>query len=406
MKLTRREWMRSSAALGLTAAFVASPVWRAAQAAVNMPIGVGTHTNGGPLVLYMQEHGLIEAASKELGVDVMPEFQDFQALLRMLQGIAAGQLQYGMLGSTPNIRLLATPEPAIPIAIGGGGLDFPVQVKPDSPIRSMEDVRGKTVLTIVGSDLHLEWVNMLRAYFGTDDDGELGITTKNITAVTELYEPQEGIDVMVGLNPGSFGAQERGVLETLITNYGTTGIHYDGPEGKGAGHELAWFKNTPYYPEAFYPHRIWWVVRRQFLEEQPDAVTAFLAANHRAAKALTAMSPAEVVELVGNHWPESASLDAKKDVVDVTLWRNRGWCWITEGDAETLVGLSKVKAIFETELTPDLVKSIMTQGADVTKRAYELVGSDPAREVIVDADASDVRGRPQWEAADWTLEPL
>lgn len=402
MSLTRREYLRSSAALGLTAAIAATPFGKQALAATKMPIGVGTHTNGGPLVLYMQEHGLIEKASAEVGIDLMPEFQDFQALLRMLQGVAAGQLQYGMLGSTPNIRLLATPDPAVPIAIAGGGLDFPVQVRPDSNIRNMEDIRGKTVLTIVGSDLHLQWVNMVKAYFGTEDTNEVGIKMKNITAVTELFEQQDGVDVTVGLNPGSFGAQERGVLETLITNYGTTGKHYKGDEGEGAGHTLSWFNKAQYAPEAFYPHRIWWVVRKQFLDEQPDAVTAFLIANQRAAADLKKMSQEDVVKLVGDHWPKSASVDAKKDVVDVTLWYRRGWTWITEGDAETLVGLSKVKRIFESELTRDHVKSVLAQGAAVTRKAYEVSGSRPAQDVFLDSSA-DVRGLPQWDASKWTL---
>ncbi len=401
MTMNRRDLMRTSAALGLISAFAAPRALAAGK--IEMPIGVGTHTNGGPLVVYMQEKGLIEKASKAAGVDVAPEFQDFQALLRMLQGVAAGQLQYGMLGSTPLIRLLATPNPTIPIAIAGGGLDFPVQVPPDSPIRNMEDMRGKTVLTIVGSDLHLQWVNMLKAYFDTSDAKGLDITMRNITAVTELFEPQSGIDAVVGLNPGSFGAEERGVLSTLMTNYGTTGKHYDGPEGKGEGHTLSWFKKTPFAPEAFYPHRIWWAVRQQFLEEAPEAVTAFLVANHQAAEALSEMEPAQVTEIIGSHWPKSASVDAKNAVVDVTLWYRRGWSWITEGDAATLVGLSQEPEIFETALTADQVKATLERGAGATQTAYSQVGSKPETEVFTDPSAGDVRGLPQWQITEWSL---
>ncbi|MHA3979199.1 ABC transporter substrate-binding protein [Halovulum sp. GXIMD14794] len=401
MNMSRRNLVRSSAALGLLSAF-ASPK-ALAQGTVEMPIGVGTHTNGGPLVIYMQEHGLIEKASEAIGIDVAPEFQDFQALLRMLQGVAAGQLQYGMLGSTPAIRLLATPNPAVPIAIAGGGLDFPVQVKPDSDIRNMEDMRGKTVLTIVGSDLHLQWVNMLKAYFGTSDAAELDITMRNITAVTELFEAQDNIDAVVGLNPGSFGAEERGVLETLITNYGTTGKHYDGPEGSGAGHVLDWFSQAQFAPEAFYPHRIWWAVRQQFLDAHPEAVTAFLVANQQATQALAAMAPGEVTEIIGDHWPQSASVDARNAVVDVTLWYRRGWSWITEGDARTLVGLSEEKEIFETPLSADLVKTILQRGAAAAEAAYAQAGDVPANDVFTDPKATDVRGQPQWQIADWSL---
>ncbi len=401
MRMTRRDAVRTSAALGLVAAF-ASP--RAlAQGRIEMPIGVGTHTNGGPLVVYMQERGLIEKASEAAGIDVAPEFQDFQALLRMLQAVAAGQLQYGMLGSTPLIRLLATPDPAAPIAIAGGGLDFPVQVKPDSPIRNMEDMRGKTVLTIVGSDLHLEWALMLKAYFGSSDADAVDITMRNITAVTELFEPQDGVDAVVGLNPGSFGAEERGLLETLITNYGTTGKHYSGPEGEGAGHTLSWFSNAAFAPEAFYPHRIWWAVRSQFMREHPEAVTAFLVANHQAAADLSAMDPGAVVEIIGEHWPQSASVDARKDVVEATLWYRRGWSWITEGDARTLVGLSEEPEIFETALDAALVTGILGAAAAVTGAAYEAVANAPDMATITDADAGDVRGLPQWRAEAWAL---
>ncbi|WP_421907519.1 ABC transporter substrate-binding protein [Mameliella sp.] len=401
MSPTRRELIRQGAALGLLSGLL--PARAFSQGTVEMPIGVGTHTNGGPLVIYMQEHGLIEKASEAIGIDVAPEFQDFQALLRMLQGVAAGQLQYGMLGSTPLIRLLATPNPAVPIAIAGGGLDFPVQVPPDSDIRTMEDMRGKTVLTIVGSDLHLQWVNMLKAHFGTSDASEVDIKMKNITAVTELREAQPGIDAVVGLNPGSFGAEERGVLETLITNYGTTGKHYDGPEGSGAGHRLDWFSNAQFAPEAFYPHRIWWAVRQQFMEEHPEAVTAFLAANQQATAELAAMEPGKVTGIIGNHWPQSASVEARNAVVDVTLWYRRGWSWITEGDARTLVGLSEEPEIFETPLDADLVKRILSSGADVTRAAYEQSGSVPEAVVFTDPDAMDVRGLPQWQIDSWSL---
>jgi ABC-type nitrate/sulfonate/bicarbonate transport system substrate-binding protein len=403
MSWSRREVIRSSVALGFLAGLGCLRPLSAAATTLKMPIGVGLNTNGGPLVMQMQREGLIEAAAKAVGLDVQPEFQDFQALLRMLQGIAAGQLQYGMLGSTPNIRLLATPEPAIPIALAGGGADFPLQVNAGSPIHDLDGLKGKTVLTLVGSDLHLTFINMLRAYFGNENVKELGITVKNVTAVTELYAQQAGIDAYVGVDPGSYGAQERKVLSTLLHNNGTTGPAWDGRDGKGAGITPGFFKKSQYAPEAFYPHRIWWVVRERFMKEQPDAVVSFLVANHRATVALAKAPPERVIELIGDHWASSASLDAKKSLLADTLWRRRGWSWITEGDAKTLVGLSKVKTIFEQELTPALIKSVFAKGSEITRKAYERVGKEPAVAVLVDAGAADVRGRPQWEIDTWSL---
>ena len=53
---------------------------------------------------------------------------------------------------------------------------------------------------------------------------------------------------------------------------------YQGPEGKGAGHTIASFAKTPFAPEAYYPHRIWLVVRRDYLAANPKPVTALLVA--------------------------------------------------------------------------------------------------------------------------------
>ena len=399
--LGRREFLRSGTAFGSAIALGLLGQSKAMAAPVKMPIGVGTHTMAGPLILKMQQDRMIETAASQLGFEISADYQDFQALLRMLQAVAAGQLQYGMLGSTPNIRLLASSEPAVPIAIAGGGLDFPLQVPADSSIRNMEDLKGKTVLTLVGSDLHLAFNNMVKAYFGTDDINSLGIKLKNISGVTELFERQSGIDAYVGFEPASSGAAERGILKTLLHNNGTTGPHYDGPEGQGEGHELAWFKNADYYPDGFYPHRIWWVVRRQFLKKHPEAVTAFLAANQRAAVVLKNTSEEAIVDLIGDHWKGSSA--AKRMVVEQTLWCRRGWIWVTEGDAETLVGLSKIKSIFEKELTGNQVRNIVGEGAEVARRAYELVNEQPPEAVFTDPNAKDVRGLPPWEYRRWKI---
>ena len=184
----------------------------------------------------------------------------------MLQGLAAGQLDIGMLGSTPTIRNLSQPNPAIPIAIAGGGIKFPLQVPPGSPIKKLDDLKGKTVLTIVGSDLHLVLNLMLQAHFGTDDPKALGITVKNIQAFAELTRAQPGIDAVLNVEPAAQGAVNSGQLVNLLLNDGTTGPAYDGPEGKGAGHKIASFVKTPFAPEAYYPHRIWWVAREEFLQ--------------------------------------------------------------------------------------------------------------------------------------------
>ena len=395
----RRGFMTGAAALLALPMFRISPAF--AQA-VKMSIGVGLAQEPGALVVRMQRDKLLEKAAQELGLaGVEPEFLHFPVLLRMLQGIAAGQLQFGTLGSTPCIRALTLPDPVVPIAILGGGNTFPLQVPPNSSIHNLDDLKGKTVLTIVGSDLHLVLVRMLKAQFGTEDPKELGINVRNMNALTELTRAQPGVDANLSLIPQAIAAERAGDLVTLLRNDGKTGAAYQGPEGKGAGLTIASFAKTPFAPEAYYPHRIWLVVRRDYLAANPKAVTALMVANQRAVSALTKAGTDEIVKTGSANW--GGTPEAQKDWIDTVLWKRRGWSWITEGDARTLVGLSTTKAIFQTPLEPEAARKIFAMGADVSKAAYEATGRFPDRAVFDDG-RSDVRGRPVWEAASWTLK--
>jgi len=388
-----------------TAMLLALPMFRASPAlaqAAKMAMGAGLAQEPGALVTKIQQDKLLDNAAQELGLGgIEADFLSFPVLLRMLQGIAAGQLQFGTLGSTPCIRAVAGPDPVVPIAILGGGNTFPLQVPPNSPIHNLDDLKGKTVLTIVGSDLHLVLVRMLKAQFGVDDPKDVGINMRNINALTELTRAQSGVDACVSLIPQAIAAERANDLVTVLRNDGKTGPAYQGPEGKGAGLTIASFAKTPFAPEAYYPHRIWLVARRDYLAANPKVVTALLVANQRAVSMLIKAGTDEIVRIGSPNW--GATPEAQKEWIETVLWKRRGWSWVTEGDARTLVGLSTTKAIFQTELDADVAKKLFALGSDVSKAAYEAVGRFPDRAVFDDMKA-DVRGKPQWEAASWTLK--
>jgi ABC-type nitrate/sulfonate/bicarbonate transport system substrate-binding protein len=398
----RRRTMLKAGTAGLGALF-GLPLFRASPAlaqALKMTIGMGLTNDGAPLVFALQRDKLLEKAADELGLKIDSEYLNFPVLLRMLQGLAAGQLEIGMLGSTPTIRNLALPNPAVPIAIAGGGIKFPLQVPPGSPIKNLDGLKGKSILTIVGSDLHLVLNLMLQAHFGTDDPKALNITVKNIQAFAQLTRAQPGIDAVLSVEPAAQGAVNSGQLVNLLRNDGTTGPAYDGPEGKGEGHKIASFAKTPFAPEAYYPHRIWWVAREEFLQKNPKAVLALMIANQRATKIVTKMTPDAVIDMSNQDWASDKA--AQKPYVENILYRRRGWSWITEGDARTLVGLSKVKSIYQQELTPALVKKTLTLAAPLAKEAWERTGKEPDLAAFTDTKASDARGLPVWEIGRWT----
>ena len=390
---------------GLAMATALAPLFRISPAfaqALKINVGTALSQEGGAVVLRMQGEKLLEKAAQELGMaGVEAEYLGFTVLLRMLQGLVAGQLQIGMLGSTPLIRSLSGPDPAVPIAIAGGGNKFSIQVPKNSPIKNLEALRGRTVLTIVGSDIHLTFARMLEANFGVTDPKDLNINLRGINALTELSRPQTGIDAIVTMEPISGAAERAGDLVTLIRNDGTTGPAYDGPEGKGAGHKVATFSKTPFAPEAYYPHRVWWVVRQEFLKSDPKAVQAFLMANARAVEALAAMPAKQLVSSYGMNFPGTPEDQAEH--IEHVLWRKRGWPWITEGDVRTLVGLSQTKALFPAPLDAANIRKVVALGASVCKAAWEATGSKPPRAAFDQKQPDDPRGRPVWEIASWTM---
>jgi hypothetical protein len=79
------------------------------------------------------------------------------------------------------------------------------------------------------------------------------------------------------------------------------------------------------------------------------------------------MTPDAVIDMSAQDWNSDRA--AQKPYVENILYRRRGWSWITEGDARTLVGLSKVKSIYQQELTPDLVKRTLAKAAPARTRS-------------------------------------
>ena len=383
-------------ALALAGAAAVSRVGPARAQGLKLGIGTALTQEGGALVLRMQEQKLLEAAGQEVGLPGLEgEYLGFTVLLRMLQGLAANQLQLGMIGSTPLIRALSGPTALVPIALAGGGNLFSVQVPKGSPVKTLEDLRGKTVLTIVASDIHLMFARMLQAQFGTENPKDVGITLRGINALTELSRAQSGIDAVVNMEPISEAAERTGDLVTLVRNDGTTGDAYDGPEGKGAGHTVACFAKTPFAPEAFYPHRVWWVVRQDLLAANPKAVQAFLMAEARATEALATMPLRQVVETYCREFP--GEVEDRIKHMDHVLWRRRGWGWITEGDVNTLAGLSQTKSLFPTPLDPAAVRKTVALGSGVCRAAWEATGAKPSRAAFDDKQPNDLRGKPSWE---------
>ena len=255
----------------LLAAIAALPMLRASPAladAIALAIGNDATRDVGALVAAMQADELVTKAAEDLRISLALNFVDATTVARMVQAPMTGKIQIGTLGSAPLVRMLAAANPAIPIALGGGGMNFPLMVPPDSPIHDLAGLQGATVFTLVGSDSHLALALMLQAQFGHDDLQRLRITLLPAQSRGTRAAPI-GADAVMGVQPLGYAAERNGKLVTLLFNDGMTGAAWKGPEGNGAGHRVRSFAKAPLAPEAYYPHRQWWVVRQDFLRANP-----------------------------------------------------------------------------------------------------------------------------------------
>ncbi len=392
---SRRRLLATLAALPLVYAS------RALADAIPLAIGADATGDAAALLAALQGNDLITKAAAELRISLALSFVDATTVVRMVQALLSGEIQIGTLGSATLVPMLTAANPAIPIALAGGGMNFPLMLPPESPIHDLSALQGATVFTMPGSDAQLALALMLQAQFGHDDLQQLRITLRPAKSAAELGDVPAGVDAVAGVQPVGYAAERTGKLVTLLFNDGATGAAWRGAEGNGAGHRARNFARALLAPEAYYPYRQWWVVRQDFLHDNSDVVLAFLGANARAAVAMSTAPTPRVIELAGAKWAGDP-ID-KQRFVDRILWRRRGWDWITESDVRTLIVLSRLKSMFEKELKIDDAVRLFKLAAPLTRKAWILSGARPSLSAFTNPDGDDVRGPPMWDVDKWRL---
>ena len=78
----------------------------------------------------------------------------------------SGNLDFGMWGNTPIVRLIAQNQPIQLLIVGEGHFRFVLATRKDSPIRNVADLKGKTVGALLGGDPYNVLSQMLRFELG------------------------------------------------------------------------------------------------------------------------------------------------------------------------------------------------------------------------------------------------
>lgn len=350
-----------------------------------------------PITQHMIRNKLFEAEAKLLGYDLTLDWRDYPSAPPQVEAMQAGKLDLGVWGNVPVVRNIATGQPIHVLALAEGGLNFQIAVPKGSPIKSIEDLKGKKIGTLLGGDPHFFLAMMLKAHFGNADPTAQGITMIQSPSFTMLASMPKGLDAVTLITPSFLLGMEQKTLDGLVDNFGQTGTAYDGSLGKGAGFSVPSVKNSDFFPEGYYLHRTMWVGRGDFVKQHPKVIVAFLTALNRATQQISKMNAGDVSEMAKEYWklpPAQGSIIVKDD-----LLFKRSWTWLTEGDLRSLVANSrfmKEAKLLPNELTWDDVVRNITPIAPLAKEAWERSQRHPSSPTFTNK-SDDIRGPVMWD---------
>jgi len=399
---SRRRFLTAAAA---GAAALAAPAIAGAQARRTLRVSVGRQpfaAGNSPVTQYMIANRTFEQAAAALGYDLTLDYRDYPSALPMVEAFVSGNLDFGMWGNTPIVRLIAQQQPIVLLSVGEGHFRFVIGVRRDSPIRTLQDLRGKTVGALLGGDPYNAFSQMLRHELGNGDPRAHSITVVNTPTQAQAATIPTGMDAAVLIHPAYLKANAEIGTTAIMNSFGYTEAHYRGPAGEGAGHLLESVRRSPFFPDGYYLHRSFWIGRAALLRDHPAVATAFLVAQQEAVARLSTMPPGEVSEMVKQYWGLAPELGAR--VVEDEVLFKRGWCWPTEGDASAVLEISKVMVegrIIERPLTWAQVRGSFQAAVPMLRDAYERTGRRPDAAAFEATNVQDLRGLPAWELERW-----
>ena len=399
-QLSRRGFMLGTAGLALT------PAIARAQSAKQAKVSIGRQpfaAGNSPITQMMIADRMVEQAAGELGYELEVEWRDYPSALPMVEAFLSGNLDVGMWGNTPIVRLLSQNQPLNVLTVGEGHLRMVLCTRPDSDIKKIEDLRGKTVGALVGGDPYNALSQMLLYELGNADPRAHDITVVNTQTQAQAASVPQGMDAAIAIYPAFLKANAEIGTKGIMNSFGYTEAGYSGPAGEGAGHLLEGVKKSKFYPDGYYLHRSFWICTDRIVGEDAAIGEAFLVAAQRALVALGGEDPAAVSEMVEEYWGLPPELGAQV-VGDEVLFK-RGWIWPTEGDAAAILQISDFMVEgkqIPSPLTWEQVTGAFAKAAPLLVSAYEATGRVPDDADFTDSSASDLRGLPSWRMEEWT----
>src|SRR6185295_9102752 len=293
---SRRRFIATAAAgaLALAAPYVRAQTRKSAKISIGrQPWAAGNS----PVTQYMIANKTFEKYAGDAGYDLTVDYRDYPSAAPMVESFLSNNLNFGMWGNTPIVRLLAQNQPIQLLSVGEGHFRFVLATRKDSPIRNIADLKGKTVGALLGGDPYNAFSQMLRYEMGNPDPRAFDITIVNTPTQAQAATIPTGMDAAILIHPAFLKANAELGTAGIMNSFGYTEAHYKGPAGEGAGKMLESVKKSAFYPDGYYLHRSFWIGSPAIVKDNPAVVTAFLIAQQDAVAKLSAMPPGQVSDL-------------------------------------------------------------------------------------------------------------
>ncbi len=111
---------------------------------------------------------------------------------------------------------------------------FLICTRDNSPIRNVQDLKGKVVGALLGGDPYNALSQILRYELGCADPRASGIRVVNTPTQAQAATVPTGMDASVVIYPAYLPAEATGTT-AIVNSFGYTEAHYQGPLGTGAG---------------------------------------------------------------------------------------------------------------------------------------------------------------------------
>lgn len=307
------------------------------------------------------------------GYQVKEAWKEFQHGPALNEAVAAGHIDIDVgVATIPISARITAGVPSVPIGVSLSPLNVMLLVAPNSPIKDIADLRGKTVGLVVGAAGHYLLATAVYVHLGqTLEEAGIKILNMPLADAVKMYK---GVDAAAVWPPAAFMGPAQGFSEILLYGDGTTGKAHRTP-----GVRLQEVNKSWAYPEGYLLDRTYLFATETFAKDHPDLAVAFLQAWMEST-ATVAKNQRRALEIINQRWkqPEVVVKRTLDHYAETGGIRNAPY--MLESDVVALVKATEFLTFLKLRnkpLTLEDIRPMVMKGAEIQRRVWVAQGSKP-----------------------------